>query len=380
MKKLLTSVLLFCIALPLFATHIKGGEISISPVAGKPLTYDFTVTIYSEINRATADQKDVILCFGNGESKAVSRINGNGEDIGNNVSKNIYKITYTYSGNLPNYTASVSIANRSSDIRNLTGGGILSSTVPFYIETQFSTAVNNTTPILKNSVGVIKAKANQKFVYNSQAIDSEGDSLSYRLIAVRGGNQDKCPSDGNIITGFRQPNEVNKVGTFKLDAKMGDLVWTAPTEIGTFVSAFVVEEWRKGVKISQTVRDMEIQVVDGDGTITPIPPYEPAGTLTGNLLIPTVILATENTWNEKDLVVYPNPTNAKMIAQISTNSPSKAVFQLFDITGKLIQTFSQQDSKTIHTQEFDLENLSSGTLILQVEAGNRVFTKKVVKN
>ncbi len=65
MKKSLTFVLLFCIVLPVFATHIKGGEISISPVAGKPLTYDFTVIIYSEINRANADQKDIFLCFGN---------------------------------------------------------------------------------------------------------------------------------------------------------------------------------------------------------------------------------------------------------------------------------------------------------------------------
>jgi hypothetical protein len=377
MKKLITSVLLFCIGLPVFATHIKGGEISISPVAGKPLTYDFTVTIYSEIGRANTDQKDIFLCFGNGESKYAPRMNGNGngEDIGNNVSKSVYKITYTYSGNVSNYTVSVTIANRSPDIRNITG--TLSNSAPFYIETKFNTALNNTTPILTNTVGVIKAKANQKFTYNPKAIDNEGDSLAYRLITVRGGETDICSSTGRELNGFKQPNDVNKVGTFKIDAKMGDLVWTAPTEIGTFVCAFVVEEWRKGVKISETVRDMEIQVVDGDGTITPIPPYEPAGTL---VTLPAVVLGNENTFDERDLEVFPNPTNAKTIAQISSNRPSKAIFQLFDITGKLIQTYSQDDLKTTHTQEFDLQNLASGTLILQVEAGDRVYTRKVIKN
>ena len=229
---------------------------------------------------------------------------------------------------------------------------------------------------MTNSVGIIKAKANQKFTYNAKAIDAEGDSLTYRLSVVRRGNQDNCIGSGTVVASFQQPNDINKVGTFKMDAKMGDLVWTAPTEIGTFVCAFVVEEWRKGVKISETVRDMEIQVVDGDGTVTPIPPYEPAGTL----LTPNVVLTNENLFDEKDLVVYPNPTNTKIIAQISTNSPSKAIFQLLDITGKLIQNYSQEDSKTIHIQEFDLQNLTSGTLILLVEAGNKVYTRKVMKN
>ena len=377
MKKLLTSVLLFCISLPVFATHIKGGEISISPVVGKPLTYDFTVTIYSEIGRANADQKEVFLCFGNGESKYAPRVNGNGngEDIGNNVSKNVYKITYTYSGNVSNYTVSVSISNRSPDIRNITG--TLSSAVPFYIETQFNIALNNTTPVLTNTVGVIKAKANQKFTYNPKAVDNEGDSLAYRLITVRGGETDICSSIGREVNGFKQPNDVDKIGTFKIDAKMGDLVWTAPTEIGTFVCAFVVEEWRKGIKISETVRDMEIQVIDGDGTVTPIPPYEPAGTL---VTLPAVVLGNEMMFDDRDLEVFPNPTNAKTVAQISTNKPSKATFQLYDITGKLIQKFSQDDLKTIHTQEFELQNLINGTLILQVEAGDRVYTRKIIKN
>ena len=377
MKKLLTSVLLFCIILPVFATHIKGGEISISPVAGKPLTYDFTVTIYSEVNRANADQKDIFICLGNGESKYAPRVNGNGngEDIGNNVSKNVYKITYTYTGNVSNYTVSVSIANRSPDIRNITGTP--SSAATFYIETKFNTALNNTTPILTNSIGVIKAKANQKFTYNPKAIDNEGDSLAYRLITIRAGETDICPSTGRELSGFKQPNDVNKIGTFKIDAKMGDLVWIAPTEIGTFVCAFVVEEWRKGIKISETVRDMEIQVTDGDGTITPIPPYEPAGTL---VRLPAVVLGNDNTFDERNLEVFPNPTNAKTVAQISTNKPSKATFQLFDIIGKLIQKYSQDDLRTIHTQEFDLQNLANGTLILQVESDDKVYTRKIIKN
>ncbi len=73
----------------------------------------------------------------------------------------MYKITYTYLGNVSNYTVSVTIANRSPDIRNITG--MPSSATTFYIETKFNTALNNTTSILTNTVGVIKARANQKF-------------------------------------------------------------------------------------------------------------------------------------------------------------------------------------------------------------------------
>jgi hypothetical protein len=376
MKKLLTFSLLFCFCLPVFATHLKGGEIQVSPVAGKPLTYEFTVTLYADLGaglRAWADQKDVTICLGDGMSKTATRINGNGngEDLGNGIGKGIYKVIYTYASAVSSYKVSVAIPNRNPDVSNLPN----SVQIPFYIETLFNPNIINSTPVLNNGIGTAKVK--QKFTYNPKATDADGDSLAYRLTVVKSGDNSNCNQGGIMIESFKQPNDVRKEGTFKIDIRTGDLVWNAPTEIGNFSCAFVIEEWRKGVKISETVRDMEISVKDGDGTSVIIPPYEPAvsvGATLGGLA-----LGNESTYNEGDFVIFPNPTNAKITAKITTEKPERAFFQLFDLYGRLLEEHSQNNLSTEHTQEFDLQSVASGTLIVKVEAGNQTFTKKVFK-
>ena len=47
-----------------------------------------------------------------------------------------------------------------------------------------------------------------------------------------------------------------------MNALTGDLIWDAPVTRGFYNVAFVVEEWRDGVKIGDIIRDMQIIVVD----------------------------------------------------------------------------------------------------------------------
>jgi len=49
-----------------YATHLKGGEITVKRISDKTLTYEFTLTTYTENNRANQDQGDVNFCFGDG--------------------------------------------------------------------------------------------------------------------------------------------------------------------------------------------------------------------------------------------------------------------------------------------------------------------------
>ena len=374
MKKLFTFSLLFFFYLPVFATHLKGGEIQVSPVQGKSFTYEITVTLYGDLTtglRAWTDQQEISVCFGDGITKNASRINGvngKGVDIGNGIGKGIYKVTYTYSNSAVFYKVAVIVPNRDPNISNLSS----SEQYPFYIETLFNPNFVNSTPVLTNSVGIADAKARQKFMYNPKAIDADGDSLAYRLTLVRSGD---CLQGGKTIESFKQPNELRKVGTFKVDALTGDLIWNTPTEIGIYSCAFVVEEWRKGVKISETVRDMEINVKDGDGTVTLIPPYEPVG----NLATIGLALGNERAYDDQIFVVYPNPTNAKLTAKITTDKPEKAIFQLFDISGRLLNEYFQNNFIQEHTQEFDLQNFSNGMFFIKVQSGNQTLTKKVVK-
>lgn len=255
-----------------FATHLRGGEISIKRISATSLTYEFTCTIYCDNTaagiRAWTDQKDVAFCFGDGLNVIIRapRINGNGqgEDLGNGVARGVYKAIYTYAGP-SNYRITVAIPNRNANVRNIPGD---SQQVTFFVETILKVNAGlgqNSTPVLLNPAVDLTAVVGQKFIHNPNAVDVEGDSLAYKLIICRGGEQDDCTKRGLAISGFVQPNEVASTpSSFTIDARTGDLVWNVPQEVGLYNCAFVIEEWRNGEAISITVRDMQIEVKDAD--------------------------------------------------------------------------------------------------------------------
>ena len=254
-----------------FATHMRGGEISIKRISATSLTYEFTLTIYCDLNTgltAWREQKDADFCFGDGLNVIIKAprsngVNGQGEDIGNGVAKGVYKAIYTYAGPA-DYKISVAIRNRNDNVRNIPG----SVGTQFYVETILkvnSGLGQNSTPILLNPAVDLTAVVGQKFIHNPNAIDIEGDSLAYKLILCRQGNPDDCRQRGLVIPGFVQPNEVASTpSSFTIDPKTGDLIWDVPQEPGFYNCAFTVEEWRNGVLISITVRDMQIEVKDAD--------------------------------------------------------------------------------------------------------------------
>lgn len=248
------------------ATHMKGGEITVRRISSTSLTYEFTLTIYCENNQAWLQQRDVLFCFGDGIGSAVatrSNGGGNGEDLGNGTWKGVYKATYTYSA--PNtYRVNVAIQNRNANVRNIPN----SDQIGFYVETIFRIDAGlglNATPLLLNPAIDLTAVVGQKFIHNPNAVDLQGDSLAYRLIACRQGLQSSCTGRGTAISGFVQPDQVAaSPSSFTINAITGDLIWNTPQEVGLYNCAFVIEEWRNGVKISETVRDMQIEVKDAD--------------------------------------------------------------------------------------------------------------------
>ena len=69
LKKFYFSLLLFLLGFfAAEATHLKGGEITVKRISDKTLTYEFTLTTYTENNRANQDQTEVNLCCGDGTS------------------------------------------------------------------------------------------------------------------------------------------------------------------------------------------------------------------------------------------------------------------------------------------------------------------------
>ncbi|MFM2401672.1 MAG: hypothetical protein RI950_1189, partial [Bacteroidota bacterium] len=249
------------------ATHLKGGEITVKRISDKTLTFEFTLTTFTENNRANVEQNAVNFCFGDGSSiLSAKRSAGYPQNLGNGTMKNVYKIEYTYPAASLFYKVSVAVPNRNDGVLNITR----SVDVPFYVETIFSINAGlglNSTPVLLNPAVDLTAVVGQPFIHNSNAVDAEGDSLAYRLSVSRTGAELTCDpvSRGLLAPNFKQPNEVSTTpSSFTINAKTGDLIWRSPQEVGIYNCAFIIEEWRNGVKISETVRDMQIEVKDLD--------------------------------------------------------------------------------------------------------------------
>ncbi|MBC7921283.1 MAG: gliding motility-associated C-terminal domain-containing protein [Ferruginibacter sp.] len=256
------------------ATHLRAGEIVAVRDPQNPFRYCFLLTTYTDNvggSQANMAQADVTFFFGDGTSAVAPRENGPaGTPIGNETSVNRYYVCHVFPGN-GLFTVSVGIQNRNSDVVNLGPGS--SSEIEFFVRTTILVNAQlgfNSTPVLQNPP-LDQACVGQRFVHNPAAFDTDGDSIAYRITTPSrfSGNQ----GVGSFIGGYQEPTAVNPASlnearnapaTFSINALNGDLVWDAPggPRIGEYNVAFVVEEWRNGSKISETVRDMQIVVKD----------------------------------------------------------------------------------------------------------------------
>ncbi|HKK39016.1 MAG TPA: gliding motility-associated C-terminal domain-containing protein, partial [Cryomorphaceae bacterium] len=104
----------------------------------------------------------------------------------------------------------------------------------------------------------------QPWVYSPGAVDIDGDSLSFKLVPSMGAG---CvpfelgfyvyPDEIDAIAG--SPDPTNNIS---IDPLTGTIVWDSPQRNGEYNIAFIVEEWRNGVRLGQVMRDMQILVDD----------------------------------------------------------------------------------------------------------------------
>lgn len=255
-------------------SHLVAGEISYRHDADSnhPFTYDFTLTLYRDAQGV--DQPLATLNFGaDGANSTVQVLTRDraGTPIGNNIEVLVYTFKYTYPGP-GTYTVSFTEENRNAGIVNM----FQSVSTAFHIESLLSVSATlrgNGSPQLLNRP-ILHAFVGQKVCINPAAYDAEGDSLSYRLVAPLGGT-------GSQVTAYLSPHSIAPQGTstsggaptFTLNALTGELCWDSPgarrrnggvishsTDFAQYAVAFVVEEWRNGVKIGSTMRDFALFV------------------------------------------------------------------------------------------------------------------------
>lgn len=257
-----------------FGTHITAGEISYrpDPGAGNAYTYAFTLKLYRDA--AAVDQPAATLSFGvDGavQTVPVGFRDESGVLTARNIQAVVYEFKYTYPGP-GTYIVSFTEENRNANVVNM----LQSVNTAFHIETTFAISPalgSNSSPQFLNPP-VFHASVGQKVCMNPAAYDAEGDSLSYRLVLP-------LAKRGSAVNGYVSPHLVTPRGTaesggestFALNEFTGELCWDAPGprkgdgglisdpgDVAQYVVAFVVEEWRKGFRLSSTVRDFAIFV------------------------------------------------------------------------------------------------------------------------
>lgn len=270
----------FAFFLSAHATHYRAGEIVYSLIGN--FQYKCSVITYSKISSWQADRDLVELNWGDGHIDTIARVNGpingngfpDGEDIGNDIKRNIYIGYHTYPGAPPPcqpndcrfYIISFFDMNRIDGINNIQDGN--SVNIPFYVEdtlkfpTDISNIGLNSSPILYH-YPIDYANVNDTFYHNPLAIDPDGDSLEFTLMTPL---QDKQLGANIQVPLYKQPDiycHTNgfPVNTFTLDRNNGQIVWATPCKVGIFNIAIMIREFRNGICIGTMIRDMQIIVL-----------------------------------------------------------------------------------------------------------------------
>jgi len=247
MKKVFLPILfLVYLVYPLYATHNRAGEITLTQV--DELTYEINITTFT-YTLSQADRNRLEVRWGDNTFSYANRVSIT--KLPNFYQKNIYITQHSFPG--PGlYEIVVQDPNRNQGVKNIPN----SVNVVFSIKTTIlinSTLGDNSTPVLLN-YPIDRAALNQIFIHNPAAYDPDGDSISYKLTVCT--EQDGRPIDGYTLPPANDTLFVNPV--------TGDLTWITPVDTGIYNIAMDVEEWRDGVKIGNIVRDMQIEVYNTD--------------------------------------------------------------------------------------------------------------------
>lgn len=241
----------------LFATHNRAGQITVRQTG--PLTIEVTIITYTKSD-SPADRDRLTIFWGDGTSQEIFRSNGNGngQDLGNLIRYNTYIAEHTYPGR-GTYKIGMADPNRNGGILNVNNGR--SDEIQFYLETEYTFLHqqfqgNNNTPILLQPP-IDAGCTGQFFVHNPNAYDVDGDSLAYELILPLQGQDQPVPN-------YLFPNQISPGGNnnISFNTHTGEFRWESPQRAGEYNIAIVIREYRNGILISSTIRDMQILITN----------------------------------------------------------------------------------------------------------------------
>lgn len=176
------------------------------------------------------------------------------------VEQYVYTGTFTFTQNCPDWVVSFEECCRNNAVTNLQNPAGRSLFVSATLDN--SGGLCNSSPIF-TSTPVPYVCAEQQYCYNHGAFDPDGDSLSYSMVAPQEG-----PAPGINIP-YSSPSLTptlplfDTTGAVQFDPQTGSLCIiptdTLPNQV--IVVAIEVQEWRNGVLLSTTRRDIQLVVL-----------------------------------------------------------------------------------------------------------------------
>ena len=299
MKKIVFAILLFSFTLPVLADHLKGGWIYYEylGVGSAPNTSKYKITVKQYL-RCTAigpqiDQ-DVSLGFfdaANNQLIQTQTVPLSGTEMEDKKDFNCitnapsvcyrvdkYELVIDLADNTGGYILSVQRCCRITNIINVPSfndvGLTYTNTIPGIINGK--SYRNNASPVFSQKDTAIVCH-NSQFSFDFSAVDADNDSLSYFFIdGLTGGtSSNPKPSPPTLPSPPYFPNAVipysaGYSGTAPLGAGVminpvtGIISGVAPAATGTYVVAVAVNEYRGGVLIGTTRKELHIDVGNCD--------------------------------------------------------------------------------------------------------------------
>ena len=289
-RQLLVIGFLFGFVFSAFATHQRAAEITYTWLGGN--AYEFTLTTYNVPNAAWSQRDSLLVKWGDGSENYIPRINWH--NLGDDCVMNIYRLIHNYSSS-GTYTISMEDANRNYGVVNVPN----SVAVPMYIETELviNPFLGNNNSVQLLNAPVDKGCVGKLYLHNPSAYDPDGDSLSYKLVTCKG-------MDGMDIPGYTYPQASQ---SFEIDAITGELHWENPVIQGEYNVAFIIEEWRHGVKIGSVIRDMQILISACDNDLPQIHCDDEFCLVAGEQLSFTISASDPNPYNNVTLTASGAP-------------------------------------------------------------------------
>lgn len=269
MKKLILLLVLAIDFMSLKASHNLGGEITYKYIGAN--SYEITTKLYTDCSGIILDSIDInassVNCSFN---QMITLQKVYSKDISQVCDTNLLACN---GGSLPGqyetvYQGTILVLPTCSDwilSYSLCCRGIPTNlstpTSNFYIETTFDNTFNlNESPYFADSPRWM-IPVNGTNLINAGAYDVDGDSLYYSLVPPKGS------SSSNIVyaAGYNANQPFGGMST-TIDSKTG-IVSTLAPNVGQFLVAVKVDEFRNGQWISSTVRDFSTNVYVNPDTL-----------------------------------------------------------------------------------------------------------------